>query len=189
MYLKANAAVALVLALTAGVATAKQADTTRAVPSAPVPNASEDYPVSYPGGNPPAAVTGALDADDSAYNRLTANCGGASAVGTAVLYDTITVTYTGTGTGSITLTTTGGDTFLTAYNGTFNPAAPATNCVGSNDDTTGVPGNGSQLANVTFTPGQTVIFVVSSFDNADQFSWTADFTGTTPVDLQSFRIE
>ena len=63
------------------------------------------------------------------------------------------------------------------------------NCVGANDDTTGVPGNGSQLANVTFTPGQTVVFVVSSFDNAAEFSWTADFTGTTPVALQSFRID
>ncbi|MBN8740341.1 MAG: hypothetical protein BGP24_01325 [Lysobacterales bacterium 69-70] len=189
MYVKANAALAIALALTAGVATAKQADTTHAVPNAPAPNASEDYPVSYPGGNPPAAVTGALDGDDSTYNRLTANCGGASAVGTAVFYDTITVTYTGTATGSITLTTTGGDTFLTAYNGTFNPASPSTNCVGSNDDTAGVAGNGSQLANVTFTPGQTVVFVVSSFDNAAQFSWTADFTGTTPVALQSFRIE
>ncbi len=189
MYVKANAALAIVLALAAGIATAKQADTTHAVPNAPAPNASENYPVNYPGGNPPAAVTGALDADDSAYNRLTANCGGASAVGTAVLYDTITVTYTGTGTGSITLTTTGGDTFLTAYNGSFNPASPTTNCVGSNDDAAGVAGNGSQLANVTFTPGQTVIFVVSSFDNAAQFAWTADFAGTTPVALQSFRIE
>lgn len=173
----------------AGQAAAKQPDSVRATAVPPVPNASENYPVTYPGGAAPAPVNGALDADDSTYNRLTANCGGLSAVGTAVYYDTVTVTYTGSGTASLTITTTGGDTFLTAYSPSFNSVSPSTNCIGSNDDATGVPNNGSQLSNVTFTPGQTIIFVVSSFDNGATFPWTADFTGTTPVDLQSFRIE
>lgn len=172
----------------AGQAAAKQPDSVRATAVPPVPNASENYPVTYPGGAAPAPVNGALDADDSIYNRVV-SCAGLSGVGTAVYYDTITVTYTGSGTASLTITTTGGDTFLTAYSPSFNPASPLTNCLTYNDDTTGVPNNGSQLSGITFTPGQTIIFVVSSFDNGATFPWTADFTGTTPVDLQSFRIE
>jgi hypothetical protein len=184
---------AVVVAGIFGLATqvfAKPADTARATAAAPTPNASENYPVTYPGGAPPAPVSGALDTDDSTYNRvLSGACASLSAVGTAVYYDTITVTYTGSGTASLTMTTTGGDTFLTAYSPSFNPAAPSANCVAANDDTAGVPGNGSRVSGVTFAPGQTIIFVVSSFDNAATFSWTADFTGTLPVRLQEFLVE
>ena len=50
----------------------KQADELRAgVAAAPTIRASEDTPINYMGGTP-SAFTGALDADDSTYNRLAA---------------------------------------------------------------------------------------------------------------------
>jgi hypothetical protein len=34
-----------------------------------------------------------------------------------------------------------------------------------------------------------MVLVVTSFGNGELFDWTADFSGTLPVQLQSFEIE
>ncbi len=160
-----------------------------------VPNASENYPLSYPGGAAPAAIAGALDNDDSTHNRVLTGCGGLSGVGTAVFYDTISITNTGAGTATFIAETSDQgapgvcasmDTFLTAYRPTFNPASPATNCVAADDDAGPLA-----CSRMTFTvpAGGTAVIVVSSFSNAATFPYQVNFTGTTPVELMKIKVE
>ena len=160
----------------------------------PVPNASENYPLNYTGGVP-AAIQGALDVDDSTYNRELTGCAGLSGVGTAVFYDTISITNSAFGTATFIAETSDQgapgvcatmDTFLTAYRPTFNPASPATNCVAADDDAG--PGNCSRMTFTVPLPG-TAVIVVSSFANAATFPYQVNFTGTTPVELIKLKVE
>lgn len=184
----ASACAIAVLFTLASAVSAKQPDTTRGAAVAPIINASEDYPVTYPGGTPPAPLFGgALDADDSTYTRQLAACGGLSSVGVGVRYDTITLTNAGASTASVNLAIEcgAGDGFLTAYSA-FDPAAPGANCLASNDDTVGLC---PALTGVSIAPGATVVFVVSEYEPGDMNAWSAVFTGTTPVSLQNFTVD
>lgn len=125
----------------------------------------------------PSTVTGALDADDSTYNRQAGDCSGLSGIGTDVSYDTVTIQNTSGILASIDLTTsdvgdpescTSGDTFVSVYSPTFNAVAPATNCVTSNDD--GGPGICSSVS-FDVAVGQTAIVVVTSFGNDAEFDY------------------
>lgn len=182
-------AIAIAGCLCGGMAFAKGPDTAAESVTPASLKASEDYPVTYPGGTPPAPVAGALDADDSTYNRVISSCAGLSGTGTAVFYDTISLTNTGAASATIDvdLDCSGDDSYLTAYLNSFNPAAPLDNCIDSDDDD-GV-GNCSRLTGLAVPAGATLVLVVSSFGNGAQFAWSADFTGSVPVELQSFQIE
>ncbi len=176
------AAVALVLP----VAAQSKQDFGRATAVPDVPNASESYNLSYPGGGAePTPTAGALDGDDSTYNRLTgAACGTVSGVGTAVFYDTITITNNSLGTASFTAETSDPgapgvcpsiDTYMTAYS-TFVPATPAANCLATDDDS-----GAGFCSRLTFTlaRGASATLVVTSFDNGATFPYQVNFTGTT----------
>jgi hypothetical protein len=152
-------------------------------PLAPTPRASENTHISFVG-VPPAPVVGALDANDSTYNRMFGNCTGVSATGTNVFYDTLTISNDSAGVGSFVVETSGVgtpgtcgvDTFLTVYSPTFDPANPAGNCVISNDD-----GGASLCSNVTFALalGDTAVVVVTSFSNGALLDYQVNFDGTT----------
>ena len=165
----------------------------------PVIDASEDTIISYLGGVP-AAVPGALDADDSTYNRAV-NCTNLSGVGTAVPWDTITITNNSAGVASLVVFSSliGGapcldanDTFFTLYNTTFNPAAALTNCLAVNDDISGASNRCSTLS-FTIPVGETRVVAVAGFNNAATanglFSYQINFTGTTPVELLQFSVD
>lgn len=191
MRMNAFAFAILATSACASLASAKQPDTPRTTTAAAPAHitASEDYPVAYPGGTPPAAISGALDADDSTYNRtLDGNCSALSGPGVGVRYDTITLTNTGASTATVNLAIQcgDGDGFLTAYSGSFDPDNPNTNCLVNNDDTNGFC---PALSGVSVPAGETVVFVVTEFSPGEMEAWTADFIGTTPVSLQSFKIE
>lgn len=175
----------------------KPADTMReGGPIPPTIRASEDTIINYPGGTPPANVVGALDADDSTYNRLLSGCGALSASGTAVSYDTITLTNTGSSTATLNVQVgdpadptqcTGLDTYVSVYDSVFNPADPTTGCLASDDDSG--PGFCSLLTGVSVPAASTVVIVVTSFGNGSFFDYGVGFGGTTPVSLQSFKID
>ncbi len=111
-------------------------------PAAPGGGAREVLPTINYAGGVPAPVFDALEATDSFYNRLIGDCGPVSGVGTAVFYDELPIVDTDAGPINLVAETndgapgscTGIDTFLTLYSPTFNEAAPADNCVTSNDD-------------------------------------------------------
>jgi hypothetical protein len=141
--------------------------------------------MSYAGGVAPSPTAGALDADDSTYNRVLTGCSGLSGVGTAVSYDTVTITNLSLGTASITAETSDVgapgvcasiDTFLTTYTPSFNPASPLTNCLAADDDSG--PGLCSRLT-FTVPRGGTATLVVTSFSNGATFPYQVNFTGTT----------
>lgn len=193
--------VALLLALfVAWPVSAQKVDFAAASPAAPpVINASEDTPINYLGGVP-AGFTGALDADDSTYNRAV-TCSSLSGVGTAVPFDTITITNNSAGVASFVATSSlvgGGtcgdanDTFFTLYNGSFNPASALTNCLAVNDD---IAGAGNRCSSLSFAVpvGETRIVVIAGFNNAASanglFSYEIAFTGTTPVELIEFHVD
>jgi hypothetical protein len=194
------AAWAMVLPLLTVVGASAQKDFARtgaAVP--PVIDASENTVISYDG-SVPAIFTGALDADDSTYNRAT-TCGALSGVGTAAPWDTVVITNNAPGVANIIIFTSlvgGGacgdanDTFFTLYNGPFNPAAALTNCVAVNDDIAAAANRCSQLT-FSIPVGETRTVVVSGFNNATDpdglFSYQVNFTGTTPVELLHFSID
>lgn len=166
-------------------------------PVAPSGSPRADTPIDYPGGTPPANVSGALSGASPTFNRPLSNCAGLSAVGTSTPYDTITLTNSGASTATLsvrigdpgdpaTCSAIAGDPFLAAYAGSFNPAAPMTNCVAANDDTTG---RCPLLTGVSVAPGATLVLVATSFDNGEVFQYEVSFAGTTPVSLQRFSIE
>src|SRR6185295_18899532 len=139
---------------------------------APTIQASENTVISYTG-TVPAMFTGALDADDSTYNRAT-TCGALSGVGTAAPFDTIVITNNSPGTANVVIFSSlvgGGvcgnanDTFFTLYNGAFNPAAALTNCVAVNDDIAAAANRCSQLM-FSVPVGETRTVVVAGFNNA-----------------------
>ena len=176
-------------------AAAQKADFVKQGPATPPAiEASEDYPVNYPGGPAPAPVLGELDQDDSTYNRVV-DCSGLSGVGTAVVYDTVTITNSSPGVADMVVFTsdqgnpagcTDIDTLLTAYgSGGFNPADPLTNCVAANDDFSGL------CSQITFQipAGQTYVVVVTSYSNGALFPYQVNFDGTVPVELMSISAE
>lgn len=194
----ASAAALVALSLSLAPEAFAQKDAVRTGP--PVPptiRASEATVINYMGGEP-ALFTGALDADDSTHNRPT-TCAALSAVGTATAFDTITITNNSPGIANFIVISSlvgGGacpnanDTFFALYNGSFNPAAPLTNCLAVNDDISGATNRCSQLA-FMIPVGQTRVLVVSGFNNppAGLFSYQINFTGTTPVELMDFSVE
>jgi hypothetical protein len=135
----------------------------------------------------PAPILGALDADDFTYNRQTGDCSGLSGVGTAVFYDTVSITNNSGGPINFVVFTsdqgnpgacTAGDTFVTAYTPSFNPADPVTNCVTSNDD--GGTGLCSQIT-YSVPQGDTSVIVVTSFSNGSTFDYQVNFDGTVVI--------
>jgi hypothetical protein len=180
-------------------ALADKVDTVRlgaAVP--PVMDASENTAISYTG-SVPATFTGALDADDTTYNRPV-TCAALSGVGTAVALDTVTITNNSPGTANVIVFSSlvGGaacgdnnDTFFTLYNGAFTPGSPLTNCVAVNDDIAAAANRCSQLT-FSIPVGETRTVAVAGFNNAalatGLFSYQINFTGTTPVELLDFQV-
>lgn len=165
---------------------------------APIVRASENTVINYAGGTP-ATFAGAVDADDSTYNRAT-TCAALSGVGTASGFDTVTITNTQPGVANFVVTSTlpgGGacgnanDTFFTLYSA-FNPATPLAGCLAVNDDISGATNRCSRLS-FAVPPGETRVVVVSGFNNAAAtgglFSYEINFGGTVPVELMSFDIE
>lgn len=189
-----------VLVVLAGSTAWAQKDFVRSGPAiAPVIDASEDNPINYLGGEPPL-FTGALDADDSTYNRAV-SCSTLSGVGTAVPWDTITITNNSGAVANLVVFSSlvGGaacsdanDTFFTLYNGTFNPAAALVNCLAVNDDIAGAANRCSTLS-FAIPAGESRIVVVAGFNNAATanglFPYQINFTGTTPVELLHFSVD
>jgi hypothetical protein len=188
------------LVVAAPVAAAQKIDVVNTgAAKAAVIKVSEATTINYAGGTP-ALFTGALDADDSTYNRLTGSCSTLSGVGTAVPFDTLTITNNATGTANFVVTSSlvgGGvcgdanDTFFTLYNGSFNPASPTTNCLALNDDIAAAANRCSTLS-FSIPVGQTRVVVLSGFNNATDpdglFSYQVNFTGTSPVELLEFSV-
>lgn len=193
-----------IVAILAASGIAQAADTKIDVASAnaaipAVIRASTDTPISYPGGTPPTNILGSYDAQDSTFNRTLSDCVSISAVGTAVPYDTITLTNSGAANATLNLrignqgdptgVCSGAiDTFIALYDSTFNPASPALNCLQANDDFTG-GGLCSGFTNVSVPAGATRVIVLTTFDNGAAFPYEVTFGGTTPVSLQSFKID
>jgi len=129
----------------------------------------------FEGVNP--VIVGELTAQDGTYNRQAGDCGGLSGVGTNVFYDTVTLTnklgellpfdaFTSNpgDLGSCTF----GDSFISVYSPSFDPADPVSNCVTSNDD-----GGVGVCSAVSFVLAaeKTATIVVGSFGNGSTFGY------------------
>lgn len=205
--LRHSTAVLVALAISATFSVANAADTKvdnakAGAATGPIIRASTNTVINYAGGTP-TNVVGSLDAADSTFNRPI-TCTALSSVGTAVAFDTITFNNTSAATATVNIRigaagspaaacASAPDTFLIAYNGSFSPAAPLTNCVVLNDDVNGATDRCSALAAVSIPAGQTRVFVLTAFDNAATatglFPYEVTFAGTTPVALQKFSVE
>ncbi len=177
-----------------------QKDTVRSGAAAtPTIRASENTVITYTG-TVPAIFTGALDADDTTYNRPVGGCTTLSGVGTAVPVDTVTITNSSPGTANVVIFSSlvGGavcgdanDTFFTLYNGAFNPASSLTNCVAVNDDIAAAANRCSTLS-FSIPVGETRTVAVAGFNNATDptglFTYQINFTGTTPVELTDYSV-
>jgi hypothetical protein len=168
-------------------------DTVRNAPAVAPENteASDVYPVNYPGGPPPAPVLGELDPDDGTYNRVV-GCGALSGVGTAVYYDLVEFTNSGAGSADVVaFTSTQGDpsscpfdTVVTVYSA-FDPSDPLTGCLVYDDD--GGPGVCSQVS-FQVPSGEMYTVVVTSFSNGTTGAYQVNFDGTVPVELQFLEV-
>ncbi len=186
--MKKNLLVALALSLSAFVQ-AKEVDVSVLGPAvAPVIRASETTNINF-NGMVPATFAGALDADDSTFNRpLT--CTSLSGVGTAVPFDIVNITNNSGSSGSITIKTqlVGGaacgdanDSYMVLYS-TFAPATPLANCLAINDD---IAAAADRCSSLTFplNAGEARTVVVTGFNNAADpdglFTYEVNFAGTT----------
>jgi hypothetical protein len=174
----------------------------------PVVRASENTAISYPGGTPPADVPGQLDADDSTFQRpaLTTADGGTyngepGCAGTAFpdqvtsKYDTVTITNTGPGPAQIStdILCQGADSTAYVYS-TFNPATPNAGCLAADDDSGSDKGGFCSALNFSIPVGESRVLVVTAYQNTDSggdddFSYSVNFNGTTPVSLTNFSVD
>lgn len=124
----------------------------------------------------PSAVTGALDSDDSTYNRQVSGCGGLSGIGTNVSYDTVTIENNSGILAALDVFTSdvgdpaacSNDTHISVYSPAFNAVDPLTGCVTSNDDSG--PGACSAVS-FDLGVGETAVVVVTSFANDVEFDY------------------
>ena len=173
--------------------------------------ASENYPVVYPGGTPPATVVGALDADDDFMSERPASCTGLVPPDAgAYAFDTVSFSNSGASVANVVFTTadsnglctSAADTVVIVYAGSFNPAAPLVNCESVNDDTAAAANACSQITLSVPAGGSKTIVVTSHFPGlfpiggpaapsgtSGLFGWQGGFGGTTPVSLQSFSVD
>jgi hypothetical protein len=178
----------LVLCIASSFATAGQIDVEITGPGTPpIIRASEVTNISF-NGAVPASFDGALDADDSTFNRPF-SCTSLSGTGTAVAYDLVNITNTSGSPGNIVIGARlpGGatcnantpDTFFALYS-TFNPATPLAGCLAVNDDF-----GGTFCSQLTFAlaAGESRTVVTTAFDNASTadglFPYGITFAGTT----------
>ncbi|MCU0648694.1 MAG: PEP-CTERM sorting domain-containing protein [Gemmatimonadaceae bacterium] len=117
------------------------------------------------------------------FNRRTEaagnTCGGASGLGTAVRYRTFSFFTPTAGAFTFALTAPGWDPFLFLYDGAFNPASPATNCIAADDDISG--SNLNAQFTRTLVAGGTYIAVATGYANTDAGAFTLTVTGPTTL--------
>lgn len=140
--------------------------------------------VSAPAAAASTSLSGALSATDPSYSRVF-NCSVLSVAGTDVFFDLFRLTATATGVFDIGIQS-GRDSFLTLYQGPFNPADARQNCLASDDD--GGPGVDAMLHNITLQAGTEYHAVVTSLTNGQTFGYSltatrdeADTGGAVPV--------
>lgn len=140
-------------------------------------------------GTVPATFMGALDADDSTYNRVVNTCATVSL--TDVAYDTVTINNTTATTADFVVTSEldgGGacdlsnNTHFTLYSNVgFNPASPLNNCLAINDDIS--PSNLCSTLPFAIPAGETRTLVTAGVFGASAtfglFSYQINFAGTT----------
>lgn len=168
--------------LAVGSVSAGQGDSAKlGAANAPQIRASENTDINFDG-NEPAVVLGALDADDSTYNRTFNDCDTLSALGDSVSYDTITITNQSGNDASMEVFSSsqgdpaacgGIDTYMAAYIPSFNPADGTENCVAFNDD--GPVGTCSSIT-LDIPQGQTAVVVTTSYENGEFFDYQVNFT-------------
>ncbi len=131
-------------------------------------------------GDVSSSFAGTTSLSDPTFNRSVTGINyNASGIGTAVHY--LTHTFTVGTTGSYTFSMCGFDTYLHIYQGSFNPAFPATNFLVADDDgNTGVCSGGSN-ATITLTAGVTYVYVATGFGNNSVGPYSVTFTGPGPV--------
>ena len=125
------------------------------------------------------SFSGAIDLTDPVYNRSSSLTPpySASAVGTAVHYDTYTFTVSVTGSYTfLHCGTANWDTHDAVYTSPFDPLAPATNFLGGGDDGGTGCSSGSNTT-VTLTAGTTYVFVAEAFNNTGVGGYTVNITG------------
>lgn len=120
------------------------------------------------------AVLGSLSGSDSTFNRPLSGvpCSALSAVGTNVFYDSYGFTVSVNGSFDLGITS-GNDSFLALYSGTFDPASATSNCIAANDDSG--PGSDALLTS-NLLAGTHYFAVVTSFSNGEVFDYALDIS-------------
>lgn len=129
--------------------------------------------------------TGTLDAADPVFNRPLATGTGLSGVGTAVAYETYTWTPTTAGTAIFEMGSEDFDTFIFAYQPSFDPLAPLGNFLVGQDDFFGTPtyiASAGFMSRITGTvaAGSPVVVVATTFGNGEVGNYEVAFNQPTP---------
>ncbi|MDX9911648.1 MAG: PEP-CTERM sorting domain-containing protein [Phycisphaerales bacterium] len=122
-----------------------------------------------------ATDIGSIDGSEATYNRALEGFSGLSGVGTNVFFDVRPFYVNTTGTYDI-LSTQTDDGFLFVYAGSFNPANPTANGIGSDDDGSGGIGT-SDVVGLNLTANTQYYAVTTTFDNGVTMDYRNDYYG------------
>jgi len=125
------------------------------------------------GGNTTGAAT---------YNRAFEDFSGVSSLGQGVNYQTLTFSVTVSGPYIFSSTAVGGwDNFIFLYSPSFSPAAPLSNGLIANDDSTGIGFSGFSFG---LTTGTNYVLVTTGFEGGVDFGvYTNSISGAGSVNV------
>lgn len=115
------------------------------------------------------------------WNRPFADCTGQSALG-PVVFEVQPFHVSASGAYDISSVQTGWDGFIFVYQGSFNPAAPNTNCLAGNDDGGGGIGT-SDILGLNLTAGTQYLLVTTAFEAGEDGPYTNTIEGDGTITL------
>lgn len=183
--MKKSAAILTLLLLAAAAPSFAAGSAARKAPVAPVDEMAMKANQPHNGTPQPDPRDTVQYSDDTTgaatWDRPFADCTGLSALG-PVVFEVQPFHVSANGGYDVTSVQTGWDGFIFIYQGSFNPAAPNTNCIAGNDD--GLAGIGtSEIFGVNLTAGTQYLLVTTAFEAGEDGPYTNTIEGDGTITL------
>lgn len=183
--MKKPAAILTLLLLAAASPSFAGSSAARKAPAAPVDEMAMKANQTHVGTPMPDPRDTVMYSDDTTgaatWDRPFADCTGLSGLG-PVVFEVQPFHVSASGPYDVTSVQTGWDGFIFIYQGSFNPAAPNTNCIAGNDDS--LAGIGfSEILGVNLNAGTQYLLVTTAFEAGEDGPYTNTIDGDGTITL------